>query len=81
MAGCVCYISGSCWLFAVAQKLPSNLYFKLGRKMIIQYEKTFQGAHKFYALAGSGVLLTRQYFFTTKSQALKDFKQLLRGEK
>jgi len=47
--------------------------------MIIQYEKTFQGAHKFYALASSGTLLTKQYFFTSKAKALKDFKFLLKG--
>jgi len=48
--------------------------------MIIQYEKTFQGAHKFYAMTGRGELLTKQYFFTTKAKALKDFRILLGGK-
>ena len=42
--------------------------------MIIQYEKTFQGAHKFYALNKHGQLITRQYFLTSKREALADFK-------
>ena len=46
--------------------------------MIIQYEKTYQGAHKFYALDKNDVLVTKQYFFYTKSQALKEFKQLIK---
>ena len=47
--------------------------------MKINYEKTFQGAHKFYALVG-GHLITKQYFFTSKREALRDFKELLKEE-
>lgn len=45
--------------------------------MIIQYEKTFQGAHKFYALDKNDNLVTRQYFDYTKRDALKLFKEYL----
>ena len=48
--------------------------------MVIQYEKTFQGAHKFYAFDKYDNLVTRQYFFYTKREALKLFKQELKGE-
>lgn len=48
--------------------------------MIIQYEKTYQGAHKFYALDKNNVLVTKQYLFYTKSEALKAFKQFIKGE-
>jgi hypothetical protein len=44
--------------------------------MVIQYEKTFQNAHKFYALVDNEVI-TMQYFFCSKSYALKHFKQLI----
>ena len=47
--------------------------------MIIQYEKTFQGAHKFYAIDKSGHLFTMQYFYYTKREALRLFKNELRG--
>jgi hypothetical protein len=46
--------------------------------MIIQYEKTFQGAHKFYAFTKNGLSLNRQYFFYTKREALKRFKNELK---
>jgi|GEM_PF-2788204 len=46
--------------------------------MVIQYEKTFQGAHKFYARDKNNNLLTRQYFFYTKKEALRLFKQELK---
>jgi hypothetical protein len=48
--------------------------------MIIQYEKTFQGAHKFYALDKTDTLVTMQYMYYTKAQALKLFKQYLKGQ-
>lgn len=44
--------------------------------MVIQYERTFQGAHKFYAMKG-GYLVQMSYFFTSKAQALKEFKSYL----
>ena len=47
--------------------------------MNITYEKTFQGAHKFYAMVGDQ-LITKQYFFTSKREALRDFKELLKEE-
>jgi hypothetical protein len=47
--------------------------------MIIQYEKTFQGAHKFYSRDKNGDLITMQYMFYTKSQALTLFKEYLKG--
>jgi hypothetical protein len=46
--------------------------------MIIQYEKTFQGAHRFYALDKSGHLFSQQYFFYTKLEALRLFKNELK---
>jgi hypothetical protein len=46
--------------------------------MIIQYEKTYQGAHRFYAMRGD-YLFTMQYFFCSKREALAMFKQELRG--
>lgn len=46
--------------------------------MIIQYEKTFQGAHKFYALNKTNILVTMQYMFYSKAQALKLFKAYLK---
>lgn len=49
--------------------------------MIIQYEKTFQGAHRFYAIDKNGDFVNMQYFFTSKAKALAAFKRLLRGEK
>lgn len=45
--------------------------------MTITYEKTFQGAHKFYVTNKSGQLVTMQYFFTSKREALSNFKLLL----
>ncbi len=47
--------------------------------MIIQYEKTFQGAHKFYSVDKNGYLITRQYFDYTKREALRLFKNELKG--
>lgn len=47
--------------------------------MVIQYEKTFQGAHKFYGFDKNDNLITRQYFFYTKREALKEFKQELKA--
>ena len=47
--------------------------------MIIQYEKTFQNAHKFYAIDKNGYLITKQYMFYTKREALKSFKRELKG--
>lgn len=44
--------------------------------MIIQYEKTYQGAHKFYCSVNDQ-LITQQYFFYTKKAALQAFKQLI----
>lgn len=46
--------------------------------MNIQYEKTFQGAHKFYALNKHGRFITMQYFFYSKREALSMFKQELK---
>jgi len=45
--------------------------------MKIQYEKTFQGAHKFYALK-NGFLFTMQYMFCSKKEALAMFKSDLK---
>lgn len=45
--------------------------------MNINYEKTFQGAHKFYAIDKNGYLVTMQYFDYTKREALNLFKQHL----
>lgn len=42
--------------------------------MIIQYRKTFQGAHEFYALVGD-YLHSKYYLGYTKAHALKLFKQ------
>lgn len=42
--------------------------------MTVQYEKTFQGAHKFYALNADNILVTRQYIGYTKAQGLRLFK-------
>lgn len=36
------------------------------------YEKTFQGAHKFSAII-EGQLISKTYFFYTKSEAEKQF--------
>jgi hypothetical protein len=47
--------------------------------MIIQYEKTYQGAHKFYALDKNDNLVTKQYFYYSKREALKLFKQELKA--
>lgn len=47
-----------------------------GIKMNIQYERTFQGAHKFYALVDNQ-LITMQYYFCSKTYALNQFKKLL----
>jgi hypothetical protein len=47
--------------------------------MTIQYEKTFQGAHKFYALDKNDNLITKQYFYYTKCEALRLFKNELKG--
>lgn len=43
---------------------------------MIQYEKTFQNTHKFYAMVDNE-LITMQYFFCSKSYALKQFKLLM----
>lgn len=45
--------------------------------MIIQYEKTFQGAHKFYTLVDNE-LISMQYMFCNKATALKQFKQFIK---
>ena len=37
------------------------------------YEKTFQGAHKISDVIG-GYLVTKQYFFCSKKEAMQDFK-------
>lgn len=42
--------------------------------MVIQYEKTFQGAHRFYAIDKKGHLFTMQYMFSSKREALANFK-------
>lgn len=42
--------------------------------MKIQYEKTFQGAHKLYALV-DGILVTEQYFFCSKAEAFRQFRE------
>jgi hypothetical protein len=45
--------------------------------MVIQYEKTFQGAHKFYTTVENEYveyLFTKQYFGYNKRQALQLFK-------
>lgn len=47
--------------------------------MIIQYEKTFQGAHRFYGFDKSGNYTSRDYFFYTKREALQLFKRELKG--
>lgn len=47
--------------------------------MTIQHKKTFQGAHEFYALDKNDNLITRQYFYYTKREALRLFKNELRG--
>ena len=43
------------------------------------YEKTFQGAHKFSEMV-NGQLVTEQFFFYTKAEAKRLFKQSLREE-
>jgi hypothetical protein len=48
--------------------------------MTIQYEKTFQGAHRFYALDKNGHLFEKDYLFYTKKEALKLFKNELKGK-
>lgn len=47
--------------------------------MTIQYEKTFQGAHKFYALDKNNNEFCIQYFYYTKSEALRAFKNALKA--
>lgn len=46
--------------------------------MTIQYERTFQGAHKFYAMDKNGYLFTMQYMFCSKREALASFKRELK---
>lgn len=43
------------------------------------YRKTFQGAHEFIDVK-DGYLITRQYFFITKREAMARFKAELRGK-
>lgn len=47
--------------------------------MIIQYQKTFQGAHKFWGFDKNDNSISRQYFYYTKHEALRLFKNELRG--
>jgi hypothetical protein len=47
--------------------------------MIIQYEKTFQGAHRFWGYDKNNNSVTKQYFFYTKTEALRLFKNELKG--
>lgn len=42
------------------------------------YEKTFQGAHKFYCVVDNQ-LITMQYMFCSKADALKQFKLYIKG--
>ena len=44
------------------------------------YEKTFQGAHKFYAMVDNQ-LITMQYMFCSKKEALQMFKQYIKEVK
>jgi hypothetical protein len=48
--------------------------------MFIQYEKTFQGAHQFFAVDRLGNLVSMQYMYYSKAQALKLFKQFMKGQ-
>lgn len=47
--------------------------------MTIRYERTFQGAHCFYALDKNDNLIKKQYFYYTKREALRLFKNELKG--